>query len=36
MEEIIKAISEYGLESVVIALANNLLTGIIKLPLKKY
>ena len=35
MEEIIKAISEYGLESVVIALAINLLTGIIKLPLKK-
>lgn len=36
MEEIIKAISEYGLESVVIALAINLLTGLIKLPLKKF
>lgn len=35
MEEIIKAISEYGLESVLIALAINLLTGFIKLPLKK-
>lgn len=35
MEEIIKAISEYGMESVLIALAINLLTGLIKLPLKK-
>ena len=35
MEQILDAITQYGLEAVLIALAINLLTWLIKLPIKK-
>ena len=36
MEEIMEAIGQYGLETVLIALLINILTGLIKIPLKKW
>lgn len=36
MDKIFHAISEYGLKSVIIALMINLLTGIVKFPIKKW
>ena len=35
MDEVLQIIAEYGLESGIIALVINLLTGLVKLPLKK-
>ena len=36
MEEIMEAIGQYGLETVLTALLINILTGLIKIPLKKW